>query len=144
MPKSKRRKRRSKSKSGYIGVLKLPSGSYRASIKIDGKFKSLGSSFDTAKQAAKAYDKEAIKLRRPLSKLNYPEKAPVGYTSIQQALVSWNTVGYRGVYMNGKNYQARLKIGGKRTNLGSYDTAKEAEPLHTIVPFSKPTNPHLY
>jgi hypothetical protein len=124
MPKTKRN-RRSKSKSGYLGVLKIPSGKYRASINIDDKTKNLGV-HPTAKQAAKAYDKEAIKLRRPLSKLNYPEKAPVGYTPIQQALVSWNTVGYRGVYMNGKKYQARLKIGGKVTPLGTHDTAKEA------------------
>ena len=44
--------------------------------------KYLGSSYATAKQAAKAYDKEAIKLRRPFSSLNYPKKAPVGYTPI--------------------------------------------------------------
>ena len=51
---------------------------------INGKLK-IGL-YDTAKQAAKAYDKEAIKLRKPFSKLNFPEKAPVGYTPIQKAL----------------------------------------------------------
>ena len=96
MPKSKSR-RRSKSKSGYIGVLKNQSGKYKARIKIGGKTKTIGSSYDTAKQAAKAYDKEAIKSRRPFSKLNYPKKAPIGYTPIQQPLQSSNTVGYRGV-----------------------------------------------
>ena len=125
MPKSKRKKR-SKSKSGYFGVTKTSSGKYEAKIRIDGNWKCLGSSYDTAKQAAKAYDKEAIKLRRPFSKLNFPKKAPVGYTPIQQALVSTNTVGYRGVYKNGKNFIARIKINGKKINLGTYDTAKEA------------------
>ena len=48
--------------------------------------------YDTAKQAAKAYDQEAIKLRRPFAKLNYPKRAPVGYTPIQQPLISRNTV----------------------------------------------------
>ena len=97
MPKSKRGKR-SKNKSGYMGVFKNKRvEKYTVSIKIDGKNKYFGSSYDTAKQAAKAYDKEAIKLRRPFSKLNYPKKAPVGYTPIQQALHSTNTVGYRGV-----------------------------------------------
>ena len=78
MPKRKR----SKSKSGYIGVAKISSGKYRADIHINGKTKYLGSSYVTAEQAAKAYDEEAIKLRRPFSKLNYPKKAPVGYTPI--------------------------------------------------------------
>jgi len=122
MPKSKRKKRRSKSKSGYFGVTKTSSGKYKASICIDRKIKYLGSSYDTAKQAAKAYDKEAIKLRRPFSKLNYPKKAPVSYTPIQQTLRSTNTVGYRGVSKKGKNFIAQhLGI-----YLGIYDTAKEA------------------
>ena len=104
MPKSKRRKRSKRSKSGYIGVTKKPSGKYEAKIFVNGKNKYLGSSYDTAKQAAKAHDKEAIKLRRPFSKLNYPKKAPVGYTPIQQALLSRNTVGYRGVYKKRKKF----------------------------------------
>ena len=129
MPKSKRRKRLTGNKTGYFGVSKRSSGRYQAMIWIKGKGnrkgKSIGS-YDTAKQAAKAYDKEAIKLRRPFSKLNYPKKAPVGYTPIQQPLRSDNAVGYRGVYKSGKNYQAQIKIGGKNSYLGTYDTAKEA------------------
>ena len=94
MPKRKRKRQSlSKSKSGYFGVNKTSSGKYQAYIRIDGKNKYIGSSYDTAKQAAKAHDKEAIKLRKPFSKLNYPKKAPVGYTPIQQSLSSTNTVG---------------------------------------------------
>jgi hypothetical protein len=127
MPKSKRKRRRSYSKSGYIGVVKLPSGKYRAQISIgNGKNKYLGSSYDTAKQAAKAYDKEAIESRRPFSKLNYPKKAPVSYTPRQQALYSNNTVGYRGVVKKGKKFRAQITSGGTQKNLGNYDTAKEA------------------
>jgi hypothetical protein len=125
MPKS-RRKRRSKSKSGYIGVTKAPSGKHQAYIQIDGQKKYLGSSYVTAKQAAKAHDKEAIKLRKPLSTLNYPKKAPVGYTPMQQTLLSTNTVGYRGVSKAKNNFQARIKIGGKQRHLGTHGTAKEA------------------
>ena len=124
MPKTKRKKR-PKSKSGYIGVTKTPTGRYQAMIYIDGKNKSIGH-YDTAKQAANAYDKEAIKLRRPFSKLNYPKKAPAGYTPIQKALLSTNTIGYRGVYKNGKKFQSQITIGGKTTSLGTYDTTKEA------------------
>lgn len=139
MPKSKRRKR-SKSKSGYIGVTRTSSGKYTAAIKINGKNKYLGS-YDTAKQAAKAYDKEAIKLRRPFSKLNFPKKAPVGYTPLQQPLYSGNTVGYRGVSKIKKTFVARIRIGGKQTNLGTYDTAKEAAIAYdrAILKASRPT-----
>jgi hypothetical protein len=127
MPKSKRRKRSNRSKSGYIGVRNNTNGDkYAAKISINGKIKYLGSSYDTAKQAAKAYDKEAIKLRRPFSKLNYPKKAPVGYTPIQQALRSTNTVGYRGVVKSGKKFAGFITIAGKKTHLGTHDTAKEA------------------
>ena len=137
--------RRSKGKSGCFGVQKKPSGRYQAKIGIgDGKYKCLGY-YDSAKQAAKAYDKEAIILRRPFSKLNYPKKAPVGYTPIQQLLRSNNTIGYRGVTKNGKNFRAQSKIGGKLANLGTHDTIQpKKQPLPTIVLFSKPTNPHLY
>jgi hypothetical protein len=124
MPKSKRR--RTKSKSGYTGVAKVSSGKYQAMIWIKGKFKYLGSSYDTAKQAAKAHDKEAIKLRKPFSKLNYPKKAPVGYTPIQQALRSTNTVGYRGVTKKRKKFIASIYINGKNVYFCGYDTAKEA------------------
>jgi len=124
MPKSKRN-RRSKSKCGYFGVDKVPSGKFRATIRINGKNKYFGL-HDTAKQAAKAYDKEAIKLRVPFSKLNFPKKAPIGYTPIQQTLLSRNTVGYRGVYKFRKKFKAQIRIGGKQQNMGTYDTAKEA------------------
>ena len=130
MPKRKRRlpskQTGSNSKSGYFGVVKNINGNkFQAKIWIKGKWKVLGS-YDTAKQAAKAHDEEAIKLRRPFSSLNYPKKAPVGYTPIQKALLSTNTVGYRGAYKIGKKFHSRIWINGKKINLGTYDTAKEA------------------
>ena len=122
MPK---RKRRSTSKSGNFGVIQRGK-KFRVMITKDGKQRCIGS-YDTAVQAAKAYDKEAIKQRRPLSLLNYPKKAPAGYTPIQQSLRSDNTVGYRGVSKNGKKYRATIKIAGKgREHIGVYDTPKEA------------------
>ena len=125
MPKSKR-KSRSNSKCGYFGATKKSSGKYQAVIWLDGKNKYLGSSYDTAKQAAEAYDKEAIKLRRPLSKLNFPKKAPIGYTPIQQPLLSNNTVGYRGVSKKGKKFKVDIMIDGKKIQLYGFETAKEA------------------
>ena len=127
MPKSKHKRRRSNNTSGFIGVIKISIG-YRAWISTNGKKKYIGSSYDTAKQAAEARDKEAIKLRRPFSQLNFPKTAPVGYTPVQKPLRSTNTVGYRGVSKEvlGKKFVAQITIGGKHTRIGSYDTAKEA------------------
>ena len=125
MPKRKRKKRRSKNKSGFIGVEMVPSGRFSTKISINRKNKYLGT-YDTAKRAAKAYDKEAIKLRRPISKLNFPKEAHVGYTPVQQTLRSDNTIGYRGAYKHGKKFQAYTDIAGKRTYHGTYDTAHEA------------------
>ena len=133
MPKSKGKRRRSKSKSGFFGVFKMPSGKFRAYIYIDRKPKYLGSSYETAKQAAKAHDKEAIKVRRPFSKLNYPKKAPVGYTPIQQPPQSRITAGYRGVYKSGKKFVAKIIIGGKLTYLGTHETAKGAAIVYDLA-----------
>ena len=94
MPKSKRRNRSTKSKSGYFGVTKSKQNRYQAQIWIKGNKQFIGT-YDTVDEAAKAYDQEAIKSRRAFSKLNFPKKTPVGYTPIQQALRSTNTVGFK-------------------------------------------------
>ena len=137
MPKIKSKRR--SSKSGFTGVVLNGCGGgpwvadmekegkkykkYVARIYIDQNIKYLGS-YDTAEQAAEAYDKEAIKLRLPFSKLNFPKKAPVGYTPIQRSRRS--TIGYRGVSKRGKKFQACTQIGGKYNYIGTFDTAKEA------------------
>ena len=126
MPKRKRQTantKQSKNKSGYIGVRKNTNGSkYTSLIKIKGKQKNLGSSYATAKEAAKAFDLEAEKLGRPRTSMNFPNETTVGYVPIQKALTSRNTVGYRGVSKNGKKY----RVDSKNTYVGRYDTAKEA------------------
>ena len=135
MPKSKRT-RRSKSISGYFGVKKISSGKYQADIHINGKHKYIGA-YDTAKEASKVYDKEAIKLRKPLCSLNYPTKAPVGYTPFQQPLYSNNTVGYRGVRKTYGKYQARIRVGGLMANRPTLVRTRhpKKQPLPTIALF---------
>ena len=125
MPKSKRKRRSNTNSTGSTGVNKTSSSRYSARIKIDGKYKYLGS-YDTPKQAGKAYDKEAIRLGRPFAKLNYPKEAPADYTPIQQKLLARNTVGYRGVSKNQKKFAAGIYIDKKKAHLGNFCTAKEA------------------
>ena len=110
----RKRKARSSNASGYIGVT-LKGKRYCARIRIDGKMKVIGT-YDTAKQAAKAYDAAAIELGRPLSKLNFPKKVPPGYTPINNGQQSNNTSGYRGVSKTEWGY----------TFLGYFNTRKQA------------------
>ena len=122
MPKSKQ-KRRSNNASGFIGV-SLNVKRYQAQIYINGKKQYLDT-YDTAKQAAKAYDAAAIELGRSLSKLNFPKKVPPGYTPTQDKLSSTNTSGYRGVSKRKYGYQAQIKIKGKLKHLGLFITRKQ-------------------
>ena len=118
MPKSKR-ERRSNNASGYIGVTSRGK-KYEAQIRVGGKMKYPGT-YDTAKQAAKAYDAAAIELGRSLAKLNFPKKVPPGYTPTQDKLPSTNTSGYRGVTKRKNGYEAQIKMKSKVTHLGTFN-----------------------
>ena len=83
---------------------------YQAMIYINGKTKHLGSTYDTAVEAAVVVDREAIKLRRPFNKLNFPDKAPDGYTPLQQVLLSCNNSGYRGKYFKSERCSAKCSL----------------------------------
>ena len=49
------------------------SGRYQARLGVDGKLKSFGT-YDTAKEAAHAYDQAILKYNHPISKLNFPQQ----------------------------------------------------------------------
>ena len=59
------------------GVQERSSGRYQAKIKIGVKYKHLGT-FDTAKEAARAYDQAILKYNKPVAKLNFPPQTTNG------------------------------------------------------------------
>ena len=81
----------------YKGVTKNRKR-FQARIRVDGKLVNYRM-FPTAMEAAMAHDAAAMKLGRPLAKLNFPEKAPANYKPKQRNLPKNNTTGYRGVYV---------------------------------------------
>jgi len=118
---------RSNNSSGYIGVALKPNKRYRSIIYYAmGKVKTIGT-FATAIQAAEAYDKAAVEAGKPLSKINFPDKVPPGYTPKNGGLHSTNTSGYRGVSKKTKyGYKASAQIKGIVTHLGFFNTSKQA------------------
>ena len=126
MPKSKRKKKdRSKKEKKYKGVQKTKSGRFQAQIKIDGKKQALGT-FDTAKKAARAYDRVAMQAGRPPTTLNYQDKVPMDYKPKMKKLRSNNTIGYRGVQKRGNRFKAQIYIDGRLHSVGYFGTTKEA------------------
>ena len=125
MPKRKRKNEDgAKKEKKYKGVEK--SGErFRAYINIDGKRHYPGT-FDTAKKAARAYDRVAMQAGRPPTTLNYQDKVPMDYKPKMKKLRSDNKIGYRGVVKKGNRFGAQIKVGGKNRSLGYFDTTKEA------------------
>ena len=68
---SQSRKRKSAAKSGYRGVSKK-NNRFQATITINYKSHYIGM-FDTAEEAARAYDAKATELHRSFALLNFPE-----------------------------------------------------------------------
>lgn len=64
--------KRDKGKTPYRGVMLRPSGRYQARININGEQTSLGR-FDTAEEAARAYDAAAVEKHGEFAVLNFPK-----------------------------------------------------------------------
>ena len=71
-----KRKKYKRSSTGYRGVVKRPSGKFEVNIYINSKQICVGK-FDTAIQAALAYDQAAIKNGNQKSTLNFPDGLPI-------------------------------------------------------------------
>jgi len=104
---------------------------YRAQISVNGKTQALGT-FDTSKEAAKAYDLATIQAGRSTTKLNFLDQVPKNYKPKKKKLDPRNTTGYTGVYEERawtgvhNRFIAHIRIGGKRHYVGVFGTAKEA------------------
>jgi hypothetical protein len=122
---SKKRKLSSTNTTGYRGVIEWGER-FRAQISVNKKQTYLGT-YDTAKEAAVAYDRAVIKYNLSKDRLNWPDGYPtINTTKKKRKLLSTNTTGYRGVYKRGERFRARISVNKKKTNLGTYDTPKEA------------------
>ena len=132
MPKRKRKnKDRSKKDVKFKGVQRSGK-TFQAKIRIDGSEQYLGL-FDTAKKAARAYDRAAMQAGKPPTKLNFQDKVPMDYKPKKKKLKSSNTIGYRGVYKNGNRFVAQINIDGKQHHIGLFGTKKEAAIAHDLA-----------
>ena len=114
------------SSSGYRGVsIEKNGGKFAVGIHINGKRKYI-SSYDTAIEAALAYDEVAIENNRPSLTLNFPDGLPINY--IKPTPSNNSATGYRGVGKSGKKgrFRAMFYSDGKRKSLGTFDTAIQA------------------
>jgi hypothetical protein len=123
--KKKKKKLRSNNATGYRGVCK--SGErIVAQIFVNNKQTHLGI-YDTAKEAAVAFDRAVIKYNLSKDKLNWPDGYPkINTKKKKRKLRPNNTTGYRGVTKSGQRFKAQILINTKSTYLGTYDTPKEA------------------
>ena len=99
--------------SGFTGVTK--SGDrWKASLMVKGKSKYLGR-FETIDEAHNAY--ETAKKQG---------KALFDSDDKKRKRQSNNSSGYTGVSKNKRRFKAEIRIKGKRTHLGTFDTTREA------------------
>ena len=110
--------------TGYTGVCKSGKN-FKAEVQIDRKQQYLGT-YETAKEAAVAYDRVGIRHKFLASKLNFPDGLPCMNPTKKRRLASTNTSGYTGVCKSGKKFKAAIKIDGKKKYLGTHVTPKEA------------------
>ena len=130
--KKTRKLKKTRNTTGYRGVVKNGKR-FTSNIHIH-RIKNYIGTYDTAKEAALAYDRAVVQHKRPTSHLNFPDGLSIDdedYDAImnpkkKRRLKSNNTTGYTGVVRERKRYKAQINVDGKRDYLGLYKTSKEA------------------
>ncbi len=113
-----------KSASGYRGV-RICGSRWGARIKDDKQELALGF-FDTAEEAAFAYDKVALEMYGESARLNHPIEQVLAWIPPVRLLRKTNTSGYRGVKKSRKRWSADIHTGGQYLHLGMFDAPEEA------------------
>jgi HNH endonuclease/AP2 domain len=113
-----------KSASGFRGV-QACGDRWQAEIKYKKRRLALGF-FDTAEEAAFAYDKAALEIYGKKSRLNHSVEQILAWTPPARVLRKTNTSGYRGVKQIGKRWSAGIHTSGRRAHLGMFETPEEA------------------
>lgn len=112
---------RRKGSSGYKGVKKVGPHTWEARVND----RTIGY-FDTAKDAAFAYDKAALEQYGEFALLNHPLEEVLSWMpSVRQFGVK-NVTGYRGVQASDDRWVASIQVGERVQYLGSFDMAEEA------------------
>jgi hypothetical protein len=121
-------------KSGFKGVsFDKQTGRWRASIKAHGIVTRLGR-FDTPEKAGAAYAAAASQLYGEFARVEKPVSDEIAIRLANDAesarkAQSNNLSGFRGVSewgKNGRRWQARINVAGKRFKIGVYDSPEEA------------------
>ena len=117
----KKRKLRCNNTLGYRGLVKKRN-KFVAQMNIDGKCMFLGS-FLTRKEAAIAYDRAAIKAKRPMSSLNFPDITIPKRKTTRRVR---RKTSFHGVSKVGDKFRASFSLDGLMKNCGIFTRARDA------------------
>jgi hypothetical protein len=105
---------------------------------MDGRSRTIGY-FDTAKEAAIAYDLAAIQAKRPISYLNFPDmihdvvEKKISKKKKRKLVTCTNETSFNGVSKIGKKFRASVSLAGKIKHFGIFTKARDAAMAYDTV-----------